>query len=141
MQEKRKIIALGFDPGISGQPVMCHLAREHNLTFNILQARISPRQEGRMIVEIWGKPSDFAEGIAYLRSRSIAVTSVDQNISRDEETCIHCGMCTAMCPTGALHINPADRTIAFDGSRCSACGACTRVCPVQAMHLQALLTE
>ena len=58
-----------------------------------------------------------------------------QRISREEEVCIHCGLCTALCPTGALLVDSATRVIVFDTEECTACGLCTRVCPVHAMTL------
>jgi L-aspartate semialdehyde sulfurtransferase ferredoxin len=134
-KEYSKIISLSFGPSISGEPVMCNLARMHNLTFNILKARITPRQEGHMIVELYGREEDFHTGVGYLKGRGVKITPVAQHISRDEECCIHCGMCTAMCSTKALRVDPATREVLFDSERCTACGLCTQVCPVHAMNI------
>jgi L-aspartate semialdehyde sulfurtransferase ferredoxin len=134
-KEYRKIISMAFPPSISGDPVMCNLARKHNLTFNILKARITPRQEGHMIVELFGREEDFHTGVGYLKEQGVTITPVAQHISRDEECCIHCGMCTAMCSTKALHLDMDTRLVLFDSEKCSACGLCTQVCPVHAMNI------
>ncbi|HMM37725.1 MULTISPECIES: NIL domain-containing protein [Desulfovibrio] len=129
----RKIVYLTFPPGISSRPVVCNLARLFDLSFNILKAEISPRQEGTMTLEISGLETDFHKGVNYLKENSVRITPVAQKIFRDEDSCIHCGVCTAMCPTGALAVDKATRKVIFEVDKCSACGLCTRVCPVRAM--------
>lgn len=131
----RKIIYLKFPPERSGRPVVCNLTRLYDLTFNILQASIGPRMEGRMTLEMTGTRENYKKGIDYLKEQGVVVENVAQKITRDEEKCIDCGMCTAMCPTQALHIDPIKRTICFDSEICTACGMCTRVCPVDAMNV------
>ncbi|MDD4650341.1 MAG: NIL domain-containing protein [Desulfoplanes sp.] len=136
MKNYSRIISLSFPPVVSGKPVICNLAKLFDLTFNILKARINPRQEGHLVLELSGQEEDYAKGISYLQEHNIRITPVAQQISRDEESCIHCGVCTALCPTHALHLDPETRRIAFDCDRCTACGQCTRICPVHAMHVE-----
>lgn len=62
------------------------------------------------------------------------VTPVAQRIRRDESECVECGVCTAICPTAALHMDD-DRRLVFDKERCTVCTLCTRVCPVQALQV------
>lgn len=131
----RKIIYLSFPPDVSGRPVVCNLLRNFDLSFNILKADISPRHEGTMTLEISGPETDFHKGVGYLKENGVRITPVAHKIFRDEDSCIHCGICTAMCPTDALLLDQADKTIRFDVDKCSACGMCTRVCPVKAMTL------
>lgn len=131
----RKIVYLSFPPEVSGRPVVFNLGRLFDLSFNILKADISPRQEGSMTLELTGLEPNFQKGINYLKEAGIRITPVAHKIFRNEESCIHCGMCTAMCPTNALVIEKSDRTVSFDVEKCSACGMCTRICPVRAMTL------
>lgn len=131
----RKIVYLTFPPEVSGRPVVCNLARLFDLSFNILKAEISPRQDGAMTLEISGMEEDFEKGVNYLKESGVRIVPVAQKIFRNEESCMHCGMCTAMCPTGALYLERSSRTVQFDVDKCSACGLCTRVCPVRAMNV------
>ncbi|MGE4505449.1 MAG: NIL domain-containing protein [Desulfovibrionaceae bacterium] len=128
-----KIVYLTFPPSVSGRPVVCNLAKLYDLSFNILKADISPRQHGAMTLQISGAEDQFEAGIGYLREAGVRITPVAQKIFRNEEECIHCGTCTAMCPTGALRLDLDAREVVFEVERCSACGLCTRVCPVKAM--------
>jgi ferredoxin len=131
----RKIIHLSFPPEVSSRPVVCNLAKLFDLSFNILKAQIHPRHEGGMILELSGLEENFHKGVNYLKECSVRVQSVAQNIFRDEDSCVHCGMCTALCPTGALELDLATRKVSFDPERCSACGLCRRICPVNAMSV------
>lgn len=131
----RKIVHLTFPPEVSNRPVVCNLTRLFDLTFNILKAHITPRQEGAMIIEIVGSEENYRKGVAYLKEQGVHTSSVSQRISRDEESCIECGLCTSLCPSGALCVERSTRNVSFDTDKCTACGMCTRVCPVGAMKV------
>lgn len=130
------ILSLSYSPEAAGNPVMCNLAKKFDVTFNILKARFSIRKEGHLIVELTGQKPDFDQGVTFLQNQGITVNKVSQKISRDEESCLHCGVCTALCATGALWVDPQTRKVNFDSDKCSACGLCTKICPVQAMHVE-----
>ena len=51
-------------------------------------------------------------------------------------TCIHCGACVAVCPTGANKEYEVDdpRRITTDQERCIGCGTCVEVCPANHMN-------
>ena len=88
-----------------------------------------------MTIEITGAKDAYECGVAYLKDHGIGVAPVAQRISRDDVSCIHCGMCTALCPTKALSLNIETRLVEFDDETCSACGMCTKICPVKAMEM------
>ena len=127
---------LRFPSDVSGTPVISNLTRLYDVTFNILQASITPRKEGFMTLEITGSQENCAQAIEYLRGQSITVTDPAQRISRNEDSCMHCGMCLAVCPRGSLFMNREEHTVGFDVELCSACGLCTKVCPVHAMTVE-----
>ena len=58
MKVSRRIV-LHFPPLVTGQPVVCLLATEYNLTFNIIKASVSPGQEGLMVLELSGERADY----------------------------------------------------------------------------------
>lgn len=130
-----KIVHLSFPSTVSGRPVICNLGKIYNLSFNILKADINPRLEGSMTLEIIGLEEDYHKGINYLKENGIKLIPVAQKIARDEKSCMHCGMCLSMCPTGALSLDPESRLILFDPDKCTACGLCTKICPVKAMEI------
>jgi len=134
--EYSRIVSLRFPPESSGQPMMYNLAKLFDLTFNILQANINPRREGHMILELSGTLEHYRQGVTYLQEQGIKVTPVSHEISRNEDSCMHCGMCTALCPSKALHLNLETRLVDFDQEKCTACNMCVMVCPVRAMIME-----
>ncbi len=131
-----KIIALNFPKEIVDQPIVVNLVRSFDLTFNILKATIFPRREGVLVMELRGHKKNFKKGVEYLRGLGISVSIIGQDVRKNEEKCYHCGVCTAVCPTGALHISRPDMEVLFDPERCSACEMCVAVCPARAMEVR-----
>jgi ferredoxin len=126
-------VLLVFRQDVMYQPVIYRLAREFDLLFNILEAKILPRREGRLILELRGPPAAVARGIKYLEESGVEVTSIADNISRDEERCVHCGACTAVCRTSALALDPLSQEVQFLPEKCAACGQCETACPMHAL--------
>lgn len=126
-------IHLRFPAGISTDPLVCKIPRLFGLDFSITRAQISARREGFLILELLGPTETCQQAIAFLRENGVEVTPVAQCIRRDEEKCMECGVCTALCPTSALSMD-ADRHLVFDKEKCSVCMICTRVCPVRALQ-------
>ncbi len=130
----RQEVRLTFSSDISDAPVVCQLVSNYNLTFNILQAQISPRKEGTLTLELIGTQDNILQGIEHLKECGVTVLGVIHKIAKTDTTCMHCGMCTALCPVGALYVEPQTRHVLFNTDTCTACGLCTRICPVGAMH-------
>ena len=133
-----KILILRFSPAVAQKPVVCRLAREFDLEFNILNAAILPRKEGVMVMELSGSKKNFREGVNFLKHHGIKVQNASQEVRRIQAKCTHCGACTAVCPTGALHIRRPQMEVLFDQKRCSVCELCVPACPPRAMEVRPL---
>jgi ferredoxin len=131
-----KIVSLRFPRDFVDKPVVFNLSKKFDLAFNILKATIYPRKEGLMVLELIGQRKNFQDGVKYLKSLGLAVESIGSDIKRDEETCFQCGACTAVCPTGALHIKRPEMHVVFDRDRCSGCELCVSACPARAMEVR-----
>ncbi len=128
-----KMLILRFSKEIVDKPIITSLVRDYNLSFNILKAQIFPRKEGMLVMELSGRQPEFNKGIQYLEQLGVTVESVGQGIRRDDDKCYQCGSCTAVCPTGALHVKRPEMEVVFESERCSACELCVKACPVRAM--------
>ena len=131
-----KILVLRFASQAAHTPVVCNLAKEFDLTFNILNATILPRKEGVMVLELSGSKADFKNGVQYLKGQGVNVKNASQEIRRDDTQCTHCGACTAVCPTGSLHIDRPEMLVVFDQTKCSVCELCVPACPTRAMKIR-----
>ncbi len=131
-----KILILRFPKTEVQKPLVCNLARNHDLIFNILHAGILPRKEGYMVLELSGAKANFKAGVDYLKSQGVDVQKASQEVERDDDVCTHCGSCTAVCPTGALAVDRPSMEVCFDILKCSVCELCVRTCPTRAMKVK-----
>lgn len=129
-------VVLHFPDRLVDKPIIYLLSKEYDLSFNILLAKIMPDKEGVMVVELSGEDEDYEEGINYLRAQGVTVQLLSRDVGRDEKKCTQCGVCTSVCPTGALAIPDRETMIVeFDVDKCVACSLCVPVCPSRAMHV------
>lgn len=122
-----------FNKQIMYKPIIYKLVTDYNILFNVLEAKILPKQEGRLILQLEGKTEDLKKAINYLKAEQVIVEILAEKIKKDESKCVHCGACTAVCSTGALCINRETMEVFFLPEKCVACGMCTIACPVEAM--------
>jgi ferredoxin len=128
-----KILILRFPKSEVRKPIVCYLVKDYDLIFNILNAAILPRKEGIMVLELSGTRKNFKEGVKFLKSQGVQVQNASQEVKRDTNKCTQCGACTAVCPTGALHIVRPEMAVEFDETKCSVCELCIPACPSRAM--------
>lgn len=128
-----KRIVLTFPRKLVDKPIVYNLVKEFDLVFNILQARITPQEEGLMVVELSGKKERYAEGIKYLTGLGVKIQPLKQDVTRNDARCTHCGACITVCPTGALYLEEKTRKVIFDSEKCIACELCVKACPPRAM--------
>jgi len=133
-----KILILKFPATKSQTPIVCNLTKHYDLVFNILNATILPRREGIMVLELSGTRKHFQQGVRYLKEQGVKVQNASQEVKRLDRKCTHCGACTAVCPTGALHIVRPEMRVAFDQKKCSVCELCVPACPPRAMEARPL---
>lgn len=131
----RKRFDLTFPPNQATKPITYHLVKDFDLTPNILRAQIQPGQEGRMLLEITGPKESFDAGVAFLESEGITVQPAATDICLDEDGCVLCGLCTAVCRPGALTMSAETGALVFDKDKCVYCEACVVACPRRAITL------
>ena len=131
----KKGLYLKFPPDIVDKPIVYKLVKDYDLVFNILKATITPGKEGIMIMELEGTPEKVKNGLEYLKKIGVEVKPLEQQIIKNEEVCIHCGSCTAVCPTSALYVDRESFKILFDPQKCTACEFCVAVCITKAMEV------
>ena len=131
-----KILILRFPRTEVHKPVICTLAKNYDLTFNILNAAVLPRKEGIVVLELSGERKNFRAGVKYLKDQGVNVQNAAQEVKRDIKKCTHCGACTAVCPTGALAVQRPEMSVDFDQHKCSICELCVPLCPTRAMSIR-----
>ena len=100
MQKKR--VVLSFPPHLIDQAVTYRLIKDFDLMINILRARITPKEQGRLVMEITGKKQALDAGINYLKEVGVEIQPLAQDVKWHEDRCVHCTACVSICPTKAL---------------------------------------
>jgi ferredoxin len=130
-----KRIVLHFPKRMVDRPIVCRLAKDYNLEFNILKASVTPEEEGLLVLELSGEQKEYDKGIRYLTETGVRIQSLSQDVLRNEERCTHCGACITICPSGAFELDLITRLVHFHDEKCVACGLCIKACPPRAMEV------
>ena len=128
----KKRVTLTFPKRTVQMPVTYRLAKDFNVAANIIRAQVAPNQMGTLVVELLGDIDELDAAIEWMRSQDINVSLVGREILIDDR-CVDCGLCTGICPTEALTLDPKDFKLNFTRSRCIVCEQCIPTCPVQAI--------
>ncbi len=130
-----KRIVLHFPYGLVDKPILCQLVKEYDLTFNILKASITPKEEGILVLELSGENENYRRGKKYLTDIGIKTQPLSQDIIKNSEKCVDCGVCVPVCPTDALIMDESTHQMQFFNEKCIACELCVAACPYGAMEV------
>ncbi len=129
----KKRVMLTFPRRMVQMPITYLLAKDFNVAANIIRAQVAPNRVGKLVLELSGDIDELDAALGWMRSREIQVSLASQEIMVDEEVCVHCGLCTGVCPTEALSLDAETLRLNFARSRCIVCEQCIPTCPVQAI--------
>ena len=129
----KKRVTLTFPKKTVHMPVTYRLAKDFNVAANIIRAQVAPNQVGTLVLELSGDIDELEAAIEWLQLQNIGVSQVSREIVIDEEKCVDCGLCTGVCPTEALTLDPESFRLKFLRSRCVVCEQCIPTCPVAAI--------
>jgi len=132
--QKRRVV-FNYPPHVVEQPVISKLVKDFDLTVNILRAHITPKEEGRLVLEITGKRQALEAGLHYIKELGVEVQPLAQDVKWYEDRCTHCTACVSICPPKALEVNRTTMEVSFKKERCIACGLCISACPYRAMEI------
>jgi ferredoxin len=131
----KRRITLHFPREAVHQPITYRLAVEFDIAAKILRAQIAPNQSGTMVVELSGDIDDLAAAEQWLESQGLGLNRAPGEIQIDRERCVDCGLCTSVCPSGALTSATPTWQLHFDAQRCLVCEQCIPSCPFEAIAL------
>ncbi len=128
-----KKLLLYFPKCETEKPIVYRLVKDYNLMINIFRAKVTPDEEGFLLLDITGTEADIQKGIKYLTTLDVEINETRKGVRWDSEKCAQCSNCIPHCPTNALHIS--DRSVMkvnFDSSQCIECLNCIQNCPFNA---------
>lgn len=130
----KKSAILHFGRETVDKPILTGLIREHNVSVNILQASISPEEDGTMFIQVEGEGADVESAFGYLEKLGVRLVFPAKNIIWDDDVCTNCGACVGHCLPKALAIDVDKGEVIFDAEKCIACELCIPACPYGALE-------
>ncbi|MEA5422878.1 NIL domain-containing protein [Synechococcus sp. CCY9201] len=131
----KRRLTLHFPREAVHQPITYRLAVDFDIAAKILRAQIAPNQSGTMVVELSGDIDELEAAEAWLESQGLALNRAPGEIRIDAQRCVDCGICTAICPSGALRCEAPVWRLNFEADRCLVCEQCIPSCPLEAIAL------
>jgi ferredoxin len=116
------------------KPIIYLLVKDYNLVVNVFRAKVTPEEEGYLVLDVTGTEEDIERAMAFLKTFNVSINYSGKGVTRDENSCTHCGHCITHCPTSALRIDDkTTREVIYSEADCIECLACIRVCPFGAL--------
>jgi len=98
-------------------------------------AQVAPNQLGTMVVELSGDIDELDAAELWLERQGLGINRAPGEIRIDPLLCVDCGICSSVCPSGALQFEPARQRLHFETARCLVCEQCIPSCPLTAIAL------
>ncbi|MDM7958735.1 MAG: NIL domain-containing protein [Synechococcus sp. WH 8007] len=131
----KRRITLHFPREAVHQPITYRLAVDFDIAAKILRAQIAPNQSGTMVVELSGDIDDLDAAEQWLEGQGLGLNRASGEIAIDPQRCVDCGICTSVCPSGALSCTAPQWRLTFNAQRCLVCEQCIPSCPFEAIAL------
>lgn len=121
---------LYFPRSEAEKPIVYHLVKDYDLVINIYRAKVTPQEEGYLIIDVTGTEANIERALEYLRGLNVEINTRNRGFRWEEHLCTSCGACLTHCPTQALHVaDPKSRLVRFDEDKCVECFSCIPSCP------------
>ncbi len=125
---------LNFPKALLGSPVISKVIKKYDLEVNILQATITPEEDGHMFAIFSGKKKAVSQALDYLEDNQVQVIKPEKNLVRDETRCVHCTACVGQCISNAYTVEPDTYKVVYDPEKCIACKLCIDACAFGAVE-------
>src|SRR6056297_3176636 len=126
---KHKYI-LSFTQESVNKPITYDLIKEFDVKINIIKANISADEAGHLLVEIETYDESLEKCFDYLDENKVDYVAAEKKIIFDEDKCVDCGACTAVCSVEALTLAPDTKELIFSPKKCVFCKLCVKACPL-----------
>ena len=124
----RKLL-LYFPRSETEKPIVYHLVKDYGLMVNIFRAKVTPEEEGYLVLDVTGEEPDIERGMDYVRTFKVTISEA-RSVQWDERKCTACGNCVPHCPTEALSIpDRSTMRVVYDRTECVECLSCLTNCP------------
>ncbi|MFW6022508.1 MAG: NIL domain-containing protein [Halanaerobiaceae bacterium] len=132
-----KRVQLVYHPNTVDKPIIYDLIKHFDIVINIIQAKILPDEEGKLVMDMKASEGEYIEkGIKYLVEEGVDVQLVEESVVYNKDNCVFCGACTGLCKAGALSMDRETWELKVEHDKCLLCGMCITACGFDALTLE-----
>ena len=131
----KKRYVLTFPSDNTNEPITYNLVKQFDIKINIIKAKINAGEEGTLLLEMDAQQQNISDAKKYLEDNHISCQSVEKKIHWNEDECMHCGACTAVCFSQALTMDTETRQLNFNTEKCIVCELCVKACPLRLFEI------
>jgi len=117
------------------QPLTYRLAVDFDVAAKILRAQVAPNQSGTMVVELSGDIDELNAAEQWIERQGLRLDRAPGQLRINAARCVDCGLCSSVCPSGALQFSAPNWQLVFHADRCLVCEQCIPSCPFDAISL------
>jgi Na+-translocating ferredoxin:NAD+ oxidoreductase RNF subunit RnfB len=123
-------VLLKFSEKLVQQPIITQIILELKIPIIIITAHVDSKG-GEVLAEV---PSESLDAVLKAFRKHGVTVNLPKLIELDQEKCLNCGSCVALCPVEAITL-AEDLSVKFNKDKClgSTCSACVDACPARAI--------
>jgi len=124
---------LNFPNSLVGKPIISAVVRKYDIEVNIIEAHITPEDDGYMFALVSGKKRAVESAFEYLSNKNIKVQLRSRNLIWDDTKCENCTACIGQCSAGAFELDHTSFRVSHVAERCIGCKLCIPACAYGAL--------
>ncbi len=105
------------------------------MEISILNADVSPDSLTAEIAVTTQDPDHLKDFVETLKEYGLEVKIVEKTLTKDDDLCLRCTACRAVCPVDAIVVTE-DMLVEVDDEKCIACASCVEACPTGALRVE-----
>ncbi len=82
-----KKLMLFFPRYDSEAPIIYHLVKDYNLVVNVYRAKVTPEEEGYLVLDVSGREEDIQAGMAFVDTFDVVINLTGKGVTRDNDRC------------------------------------------------------
>ena len=80
-QTVTKKLMLFFPKCECEKPIIYHLVKDYNLIVNVYRARVTPEEEGYLVLDVTGTEGDIEKAMDFIRTFDVSVNTTGKGVA------------------------------------------------------------
>ncbi|MHC4184953.1 MAG: NIL domain-containing protein, partial [Planctomycetota bacterium] len=68
------------------KPIIYHLVKDHNLIVNIYRAKVTPEEEGYLVLDVTGTEEDIEQAMTFVKTFNVSINYTGKGVTWDQDS-------------------------------------------------------